>query len=233
MLLPQPIRLNKDWVVSNNRHVFLIKLDGETCAYCKSEATAEALIRSLGAGIEEELKADKGRGYTITKEIIEGATNLPGKVIIYEQPLGYLYNSYPKIKHTITYSSVYKCYFYQKPQTTVESSTVNQEIALLDPEKYYTIQEIIAIAEKKHEQTSKMSTETVVPVTTVSDPCLIGAGLVGFSGLSGLMVFLVLLVLLVLLRKTPLMLNYNSNSKNNKIKINRNSNNKPTELKNR
>lgn len=43
-------------------------------------------------------------------EIIPGDRYLASKVIIYEQPLGYVYNSYAKAKHTLTWSTTYKCY---------------------------------------------------------------------------------------------------------------------------
>ena len=29
MSLTQPIRLNKEWVISNNRHIYLLKIDSE------------------------------------------------------------------------------------------------------------------------------------------------------------------------------------------------------------
>ena len=52
-------------------------------------------------------------------EIQSGDKNLASKVIIYEQPLGYVYNSYPRVRHILTWAISYKCYHSQKALTTI------------------------------------------------------------------------------------------------------------------
>ena len=77
MSLTQPIRLNKEWVISNNRHIYLLKIDSETCGYCKSIEEAEQIIRSLGNSIESDLIVDKkNKNSKITMEIQSGDKNL-------------------------------------------------------------------------------------------------------------------------------------------------------------
>jgi len=120
MIPVQPIRLNKEWVISSNRQVFLLKVDSEICGYCKSKEEAESLIRSLGTSIEAELITEKHGISKVTMGIVPGDKALASKVVIYEQPLGYVYNSYPKAKHVITWTTSHKCYYFPKLVTGIE-----------------------------------------------------------------------------------------------------------------
>ena len=114
MVHNQPFRLNKEWVVSNNRHIFLIYLDQKICGYLKHQEDAERMIVSLGKNIEEELRKERGKSYKVYSEIVEDGGR-PTKFVIYEQALGYLRNSRPVVKHTLTFTSSYKCYYLQAP----------------------------------------------------------------------------------------------------------------------
>lgn len=152
MVQNKPIRLNKEWVTSSNRHVFLVRLDNDICGYCKTREGAEDLIRSLGSNIETELRKEKHNVAEITKEIIEGENEVPSKVIIYEQALGYVYNSTPKVKHTLTYTSTYKCYFNPEPEQEEEE----------DQEEKVVEEEVLAEEEVVEEEVVVEETEQVI-----------------------------------------------------------------------
>jgi len=105
----QALKLNKDWVLSGSKCVYLIHLDNTICGYCKTKEEAEALISSLGSDIESELRAEKEKTAKVWSETVSLEGD-PIKITIYDISFGYVYNSSPKIRHTLTYSIVYNCY---------------------------------------------------------------------------------------------------------------------------
>jgi hypothetical protein len=112
MVQNKPIRLNQEWVISTKRNIYIVKLDNEINCYCKTQEAAEELIQSLGDNIQNELQKEKAKTAEITKALIKDEnTGSVTKVVIYEKALGYVYNSSPKVKHTLTYVPLYKGYY--------------------------------------------------------------------------------------------------------------------------
>lgn len=125
----QPLRLNQEWVVSNNRHIYLVYLDKTICGYIKSLDEAINMISSISKNVEEELRNEyNDNKYKIFTKI-EERDGKPYKFLIYAQKLGYIYNSEPILKHSLTYTASYRCYYLEKPE---EKSCIEENVIDVD-----------------------------------------------------------------------------------------------------